>query len=84
MRKKAQGLPMNVIILAVLGIIVLIMLVFIFQRYVGGSTTTIGEISGCDNQGGNCKLECNKISELKLSGMGCTEKKVCCLPKKIG
>ena len=50
MRKKAQGLPLNVIVMAVLALVVLIVLVLIFRGQVG----VFNQGTSCDARGGNC------------------------------
>ena len=45
MLRKAQGLPLNVIIIAVLGLIVLVILVVLVQRQVTKTSTGLKEVS---------------------------------------
>ena len=49
--KKAQGLSMNVIIIAALALIVLVILAVVFMNRMGGVVT---EINSCENNGGEC------------------------------
>ncbi len=49
--KKAQGMSMNVIIIAALALIVLVVLVVVFMNRMGGFTT---ESIRCENNGGRC------------------------------
>ena len=51
LQKKAQGLSLNVIIIAAIALIVLVVLVMIFTGRMGGFT---GTIAMCSNQGGEC------------------------------
>jgi hypothetical protein len=50
MRKKAQGLPLNTIVMAVLALVVLIVLVLIFRGQVG----VFNKGTSCDARGGKC------------------------------
>ncbi len=49
--KKAQGLSMNVIIIAALALIVLVILAVVFMNKIGGFVT---ETDTCENNGGRC------------------------------
>jgi len=51
MNKKAQGMSLNVIIIAALGLLVLVVLAIIFTGNLG---TTVREIDKCSNKGGTC------------------------------
>ena len=51
LQKKAQGLSLNVVIIAAIALIVLVVLVMIFTGRMGGFT---GTIAMCSNQGGEC------------------------------
>ncbi len=58
MRKKAQGLPLNVIVMAVLALVVLIVLVLIFRGQIG----VFNKGTSCDARGGKCmNSETNKV-----------------------
>jgi hypothetical protein len=50
MRKKAQGLPLNTIVIAVIALIVLIVLVLIFRGQIG----VFNKGTSCDARGGKC------------------------------
>jgi hypothetical protein len=49
--KKAQGMSMNVIIIAALALIVLVILAVVFMNKMGGFVT---ETDTCENNGGRC------------------------------
>ena len=49
--KKAQGMSMNVIIIAALALIVLVVLAVVFMNKMGGF---VGESDSCENNGGRC------------------------------
>ena len=49
--KKAQGMSMNVIIIAALALIVLVILAVVFMNKIGGFVT---ETDSCENNGGRC------------------------------
>ena len=81
-RRDAQGLPINVIILAVIGLVVLVILIVMFSKKSGES---IKIIESCDSRGGDCKLEKDGCgaSEFKIAGVKCPdkdgEKQICCV-----
>ncbi len=84
MNKKAQGLSINVIILAALALLVLIILAVLLLR--GGTTIQTG--TGCEGAGGECSdVPCNEreggiwtanIGNNGVSG-GCQAEEVCCV-----
>jgi hypothetical protein len=51
MAKKAQGMSINTIIIAILVLIVLVVLVMVFSGYFGGWTRNV---ASCQSQGGSC------------------------------
>jgi flagellar basal body-associated protein FliL len=51
MFKKAQGMSINTIIIAIIVLVVLVVLVMIFTGYFGGWT---GRVADCQSQGGTC------------------------------
>ena len=57
---RSQGLSLNMIIIAAIGLIVLVVLVAIFTGYAGNWSRSFG--GTCDEQGGVCSTqgECNK------------------------
>jgi hypothetical protein len=68
-KKKAQGLPMTTIILAVLAIIVLIILILIFT----GKISLFGQgLASCENKGGICmKDKCSDKEMAEIKGTDC-------------
>ena len=71
MNKKAQGLPINVIIIAAIALIVLVVLVAVFTGRFGIFSKSLDECPG------NCVLECNSpnviMNQYKCEG-GISEK----------
>jgi len=57
MRKKAQGLSLNTIIIAVSVLIVLIVLILLFTGYFGKKFTPA--LTNCQSAGGTCELKSN-------------------------
>lgn len=55
MNKKAQGMSITVIIIAVLALLVLTILALVFT---GGLADFTTKVSACENKGGKCALEC--------------------------
>lgn len=82
-KKKAQGLSLTVIILAVLAIIVLVVVIAMFAGRIG----IFGkELASCAGKGGACyELECNKLTPPlpEIRGTDCEKlnpnKPHCCL-----
>jgi len=83
--RKAQGLPINTIIIAILAIAVLFLLMFLFIRKGGefGKATT-----DCQSLGGTCVNSCTDIpSGIPVSGTCAGQGQVCCrsaLPQDTG
>lgn len=76
--KKAQGLSMNVIIIAAIALIVLIVVILIFT---GKIRTFSGESDSCTSRGGSCEMECELDCEAPTRSDECTQlgKNVCCI-----
>jgi len=55
MDKKAQGLSLNTIIVAIVVLIVLVVLIMVFTGYFGTRFTP--EVTSCANAGGKCEYE---------------------------
>jgi uncharacterized membrane protein YqiK len=52
--KKAQGLPLNTIIVAIIVIVVLVVIILIFTGQIGGINTAAQEGQACRKAGGYC------------------------------
>jgi len=87
MSKKAQGLSMNVIIIAAIALLVLVILAVLILRAGRGVT----EGTGCKGIGGTCYSSCEDliqdqggmwVKNLPNSGKdgGCASDEVCCVP----
>ena len=75
--KKAVSLTFNTIIIAVLGLIVLGVLIFMLIRTYGNSS----EATACFEKGGVCKKTCTGLySDDSLGSELCSGSKQCCLP----
>ncbi|HLC50414.1 MAG TPA: hypothetical protein VJI97_03215 [Candidatus Nanoarchaeia archaeon] len=78
--RKSQGMPLNVIIIAVLGLIVLVVLAVMFS---GKSREFSAGISSCAAKQGTCQNNACGADQVTISG-GCPEKgqstdyKYCC------
>jgi hypothetical protein len=83
--KKAQGMPINIIIIAAISLLVLVILVIIFT---GRTGMFAKETGNCVNVGGTCTTgECSELSELsKESSAKCYYTTSDVLPegKKVG
>ncbi len=83
--KKAQGMSMNVIIIAALAIIVLIILVVVMTGKFNIFGTTMRD---CSAQGGSCEFEVDQCDEgyARLRFTNCDDKReypdgaICCVP----
>lgn len=77
MDKKAQGISMNVIIIAAIALLVLVILSVIFIGRMG----SFGEQTGaCEQQGGTCYDGPNCPQGTTKYTANCEEGEVCCLP----
>ncbi len=73
--KKAQGLPMNIIIIAAIALIVLVVLVFIF---VGKTKMFTTSASSCTEKRGQCSTA--QACEGSIIGqMDCLDGQICCI-----
>ncbi len=83
--KKAQGLSLNVIIVAILAILVLVVLVAVF---IGKFTQQEKVMESCAPKGGHCTTDvCNYDSEVEV-GLKCPVNEVsqeqrCCINKRL-
>ena len=89
MNKKAQGLSLNTIIIAIIVLIVLVVIIMVFTGYFGNKFTP--GITACENSGGSCKFGgadgCgfdsfgSKVSSLDAK---CSSTSQTCCPKDSG
>jgi hypothetical protein len=80
--KKAQGLTLNTVVIAILVLVVLGVLLFIVYKYILGAGTSFGELSKCGatGNGGHCESTCPS-NENAFKGMGdCGIENYCCIP----
>ena len=75
--KKAQGISINVIIVAAIALIGLVVLVAIFTGRLGAFTAGV---TSCTDKGGTCEASCTGDTTT-LPGTACEKDgNVCCLP----
>lgn len=75
--KKAQGMPINVIIIAALALVVLIVLIAIFT---GQASKTVSTLQSCGGIGGRCSEEGNCLdTEVEKSDAKCPGNVKCCI-----
>lgn len=81
--KKAQGMSVNVIIIAVLALLVLVVLAFIFTGKIGQFASTTAD---CESIAGNtCEIQCGN-GYVQDNSRGCFDEdkeptgEVCCVP----
>ena len=76
--KKAQGVSLTVIIVAILALLVLVVLSAIF---IGKTGTTVQGFNDCENKGGVCQIESCGEGYVLMTAYTCpTEGDHCCLP----
>jgi len=78
-KRKAQGLSMNVMIMAVLALIVLVVLISVFTQTTGKSVKTL---ESCFGRGGECRTDTEgcKATESNIFNVKCPEgKPICCI-----
>lgn len=83
---KAQGLSINVIILIVLGLVVLLVLFLIFNKYARNGTDTIDQ--SCTKGGNTCVTNMNQCAS-GMPGIGVCPKaggetQICCKIESTG
>ena len=85
MRKRAQGLSINVIIIAAIALIILVVLIAIFTGRLGSFSGSLGKISenDCTEKGGTCIAAGNEcgVNLVRDFGASCpdTNFPVCCI-----
>lgn len=80
MNKKAQGLPITTIIIAILALLVLVVIILIFT---GKVRVFGGELVSCEGKGGFCTSakNCQFGYQTELKETDCKgDKPTCCLP----
>lgn len=75
MEKKAEGLPINVVIIAALGLAVFVVLLIMFTSEAG---TFSKNVLTCEAKGGDCVAE-NSCEYQKTSFKCPTKGDVCCI-----
>ena len=84
MRRKAQGLSINVIIIAAIALIILVVLIAIFTGRIGGFSKGIDDATKttCDAQNGRCLPTCDTASQVRALGATCEDRsEICCIAK---
>ncbi|MBN2454125.1 hypothetical protein JXB11_01120 [Candidatus Woesearchaeota archaeon] len=84
--KKAEGLPITMIIVAIIALIVLVLVVVIFQGRIEIIDSGLGDQVDCHGRGGRCYSTdegCPSVAWTKqLCGLkGCGEGECCCVPE---
>ncbi len=91
MDRKAQGLSLNTIIIAIIVMIVLVVIIMVFTGYFGSKFTP--GVTNCENNGGACVFASeeegcgydsfgSRLAELK--GRSCPNKEMICCAKGLG
>jgi len=82
MRKKAQSMPLNSIIIAIIVVVVLVILILVFTGRIGIFSKEAGN---CESQGGQCVANvdtCANLPGVVKTTATCTDttKSTCCMP----
>jgi len=68
--KKAQGISLNVIVIAAIALLVMVVLILVFTGKIGNFTSNVDV---CENKGGVCRESCDRANlETELRGAVCT------------
>jgi len=83
MKKKAQGMSINVIIIAAIALIVLVVLVAVFTGRFGMFTKGVEQCDASKGKSAGCvaRADCNPPDKLPIAGTNCerTEGQICCI-----
>lgn len=81
--KKAQGLSMETIIIAALGLIVLVILVLIFTGNMGRLIPGLVSLNDCSAKGkeAKCVPSPENCKDGQAFKTGCPNEEYCCIPK---
>ena len=82
MDRKAQGLSLNTIIIAIIVLVVLVIVVMIFTGYFGNQF--VPGINSCTAKGGECKANCDSPADEIQNVKGCSAGQACCQKVKFG
>ncbi len=83
-QKKAQGISVNVIIIAAIALIVLVVLIAVFTGSMGDWIAKLtGETSGdcAESFDGECRVSCWDTEVRAFGAKNCNAGEVCCVPK---
>jgi len=78
MRKKGQGISMNVIIIAAIALLVLVVLSIIFMGRMGQWGA---DVDSCVTKGGTCLSACDAATQTPYPLWSCDEGLTCCVAK---
>ncbi|MBN2454126.1 hypothetical protein JXB11_01125 [Candidatus Woesearchaeota archaeon] len=91
MNIKGEGLPVRMIIVAMIVLIVLVLVVFMFQKQINSANDSMGSQMDCESRGGVCKnivYECDNPDDIRVcagtpscTNMANPEYYCCCLPR---
>ena len=75
-KRDAQGLSIQIIIIAIIGLIVLVVVLAIFNTESGRSVKTL---ESCGARGGECKLPNNCEGGTKIPNICPDKNRICCV-----
>jgi Sec-independent protein translocase protein TatA len=75
--RRAQGLPLNTIIISIIVVVVLVVIILIFTGNLGNTATTL---RSCVAQGGECMSESQCTTDVgrNIGELDC-EDEICCV-----
>lgn len=84
--KKAQGLPLNTIVIAAIVLVVLLIVIGIIYHTSGRVIPFLWKQTECDGRGGACTAD-KDCTDSKIYGLGCgkgasKDKPVCCIKEQ--
>lgn len=88
MNKKAQGLTLNTMAVAVIVLVVILVTLAIFSGFVGDKVPSfLSEQTECKNQPGAEEAQCKTSADCEtgkgvgIKGLGCPSGEVCCIER---
>ena len=79
--KKAQGLSLNMMVIAAIALVVLVVTIAVFSGFIGNKAVPfLSSQTECESQPqpGECMNRAN-CEGTPISGLGCKESEVCCI-----
>ena len=93
--KKAEGLSLQVVVIAAIALIVLLIVLGVFKGGIDRIVPGLSHVNDCEAKNGHCSVQGNcKSEETEIYGLGCETKEInpttkqapkpaCCIPKTL-